>query len=64
MGRSKKTFSREQIDRAKWLLGRRQYISKVATIRRVAEGKEAVSGRLRRSPDLADAVNLAWYQMG
>ena len=29
--------------------------------RRVAEGKDAVKERLRRSPDLADGVNLAWY---
>jgi hypothetical protein len=32
--------------------------------RRVVEGKDAVSARLRRSPDLADAVNLAWYPVG
>lgn len=31
--------------------------------RRVAEGKPQVSERLRRSPDLADAVNLAWYDL-
>jgi hypothetical protein len=30
-GRPKKTFSREQLDRAHWLLGRRQYPSRVAT---------------------------------
>lgn len=32
--------------------------------RRVAEGKAAVSERLRRSPDLADALNLAWFPVG
>jgi hypothetical protein len=31
--------------------------------RRVAEGKDRTRERLRRSPDLADAVNLAWYPM-
>lgn len=29
--------------------------------RRVVEGKAQMKERLRRSPDLADAVNLAWY---
>ena len=32
--------------------------------RRVAEGKDAIKERLRRSPDLADGVNLAWYPIG
>lgn len=32
--------------------------------RRVVEGKDAVSARLRRSPDLADAVNLSWFPVG
>lgn len=29
--------------------------------RRVVEGKKEIKERIRRSPDLADAVNLAWY---
>jgi hypothetical protein len=29
--------------------------------RRIVEGKAAIKERLRRSPDLADAVALAWY---
>jgi hypothetical protein len=32
--------------------------------RRVAEGKASVKERLRRSPDLADALNLAWLPPG
>jgi phage terminase large subunit len=31
--------------------------------RRVVEGKDGMRERLRRSPDYADAVNLAWYSI-
>lgn len=52
-GQEHLTMLAGDLQSARYTLDRKQ--------RRVVEGKPAIKARLKRSPDLADAVCLAWY---
>lgn len=57
-GRPKKQFSREQLDRAHWLLGRRQYPSRVVTALR----KKWPDLTVARAYKLVEAAQLEVYE--